>query len=295
MPDRDATGACVDVRYQPSYNRAMGMPDLRSASRAAEPSMPFSALPQRQSLVDTVVEQLAHRLESGAAAPGARLPAESELCRQFAVSRTVVREAVARLKADGLVETLPGLGLYVARRPPGEGVLRLRAPQGSVAERARELLEFRAGLETESARLAALRRSDADIASMREALARIDAIERAGDNGGAEDLAFHMAIARASGNGYIVQVLQFLSGSLRDAISHSRIVTARRREHVEAAQREHGLVVEAIVSADPDIAALQMRRHLINGERRLLQLDAAVQNAGARAPASDSQDKETPR
>lgn len=251
---------------------------MTDASPAASVQAPlrFTALPQRTSLVGTVVEQLIRQIESGVAAPGSRLPAEAEMCRQFAVSRTVVREAVARLKADQLVETQPGLGLFVVRRPPGQGVLKLRAPEGSTVERARELLEFRAGLETEAARLAALRRTDDDIVAMRGALTLIDETERAGGNGGAEDLDFHMTIARASKNGYIVQVLQFLSGSLRDAISHSRVVTARRREHVVAAQREHALVVEAIVAGDPDIATLQMRRHLCNGERRLLQLDTAA-------------------
>jgi GntR family transcriptional repressor for pyruvate dehydrogenase complex len=233
-------------------------------------SFRFPPVPQRQSLVGTVVEQLTRRIESGEAAPDARLPAETELCRQFAVSRTVVREAVARLKAEQLVETRPGLGLFVARRTPGQGVLRLRASGGSAIDRSRELLEFRAGLEADAARLAAERRTDEDIAAMRAALERIDATDRAGANAGADDLAFHMAIAHASKNGYIVQVLGFLSVTLRDAISHGHELIAWRREDVEALQREHAHVLDAIVAGDPDIAMLQMRRHLSNGERRLL-------------------------
>jgi len=98
----------------------------------------FSAMPPRQSLVDSVVDQLAAQIESGGAAPGSRLPAENEMCRQFGVSRTVVREAIARLKADPLVETQPGLGLFVVRRAPGQGVQRLRGSEGSAVERARE-------------------------------------------------------------------------------------------------------------------------------------------------------------
>jgi len=240
------------------------------------PELRFEAVPQRTSLVGTVVEQLARQIESGAAMPGSRLPAENELCRQFGVSRTVIREAVARLKADQLVETRPGLGLFVARRPPGQGVLKLRAPEGSAIERARELLEFRAGLETEAVRLAALRRSDADIVELRAALARIDTVERAGGNGGAEDLELHMAIARASKNGYIVQVLQFLASSLRDAISHSRVVSVHWHEHIDAAHHEHAAVLDAIVAGDADLATRQMRRHLSNGERRLLSIDAGL-------------------
>lgn len=256
---------CREVPNAMNDSRSDSSPTTSDAS----PAFQFAALPQRQSLVGTVVEQLARQIESGAAAPGSRLPAENELCRQFAVSRTVVREAVARLKADQLVETQRGLGLFVVRRALGQGVLRLNPPEGSTAERARELLEFRAGLEAEAARLAALRRTDDDIAAIRAALAQIQESERAGGIGAVEDLALHMAIARAAKNAYIVQVLQFLSDSLRDSICQSRIVAQTRREYLQAARDEHTRVVDAIVAGDPDTAMLQMRVHLGNGQRRL--------------------------
>ncbi|MFY7950602.1 MAG: FadR/GntR family transcriptional regulator [Gemmatimonas sp.] len=246
------------------------MIDARSAAPNA---FQFSAVPPRQSLVDSVVGQLVAQIESGAAVPGSRLPAENDLCRQFGVSRTVVREAVARLKADQLVETQPGLGLFVVRRMPGQGVLRLRGTEGSAVERAREMLEFRAGLETEAARLAALRRTERDVATIRAACERIEEVERAGGNAAAEDLALHMAIARTSRNGYIVQVLQFLATPLVDAISASRTLSVRPVEDIERAREEHRRVVDAIAAGDPEIATLQMRRHLSNGEHRLLQVE----------------------
>jgi GntR family transcriptional repressor for pyruvate dehydrogenase complex len=255
------------------------MIDPRPDAPGAPAAFRFSAVPPRQSLVDSVVGQLAAQIESGGAAPGSRLPAENDLCRQFGVSRTVVREAIARLKADQLVETQRGLGLFVVRRAPGQGVLRLRGSEGNAVERAREMLEFRAGLEAEAARLAALRRTDEDVAAIRAALARIDEVERAGGNGGAEDLALHTAIARASRNGYIVQVLQFLATPLVDAISASRTLSVRPVEDIEQAREEHRAVVAAIAAGDPEIATLQMRRHLANGEHRLLQ----VQRRGAAA------------
>lgn len=259
------------MRYDISHHTTPQSRSMYFQPSDPPPVFRFSSVPPRQSLVESVVEQLTAQIESGGAAPGSRLPAESELCRQFGVSRTVVREAIARLKADQLVETQPGLGLFVTRRVPGQGVLRLRGSEGSTVERARELLEFRAGLEAEAARLAALRRTDADISEIRAALAHIDSVERTGGNGGVEDLALHMAIARASRNGYIVQVLQFLAAPLADAMFDSRTLTARRIEDIEQAREEHRRVVEAIAAGDPDIAALQMRRHLASGERRLLQ------------------------
>lgn len=240
------------------------------ASRPARAAAPADPAPRR-SLVGHVVERLAAQIRAGALAPGDRLPTEPELCARFEVSRTVVREAVAQLKAEQLVDSIQGLGVYVTRRAPGEGVLRLRGSAGAgAADAARAMLEFRAGLETQAARLAAGRRSDADLAAMRAALDRLDRAERSGATGSDDDLAFHMAVARASGNPFIVQTLEFLAASLRDAIDQGRGATARRGDAIEAAQREHRQVLEAIAGRDASRAARAMASHLAAGERRLL-------------------------
>ena len=246
------------------------MPSKKSSPRAGSPPLRIRAVPQRQSLVATVVEQLAQQLRSGAVAPGSRLPAESELSRRFEVSRTVVREAVAQLKADELVETRPGQGLYVTTPGPGQGVLRLRPPEGDASQIASELLEFRAGLEADSARLSALRRTPADIKSLKRAFAQLTAVQGEGGSGSDEDLAFHIEIARASHNTYIIQVLEFLSGSMRIAISSSRELVATRSEFLAQAQEEHAAIFKAIVAGDADAAVRAMRSHLEAGQRRLL-------------------------
>ncbi|MCL4745586.1 MAG: FadR family transcriptional regulator [Burkholderiaceae bacterium] len=232
--------------------------------------MSIRPVPQRQSLVVTVVEQLAHQVRSGAVAPGSRLPPESELCRLFGVSRTVVREAVARLKADELVETRRGRGLYVRNSGPVAGVLRLQSPQGDAAQVAFELLEFRAGLEADSARLAALRRTPADIKALRRAFARLAAVQGRGRSGADDDLAFHLAVARTSHNAYIVQVLEFLSGALHRAISTSREIDLKRAESLADAHAEHTAIFDAIVAGDADAAVRAMRSHLEAGRNRLL-------------------------
>ncbi len=235
-------------------------------------TIPVAVPPPRQTLVSNVVEQLSRQIGGGQVAPGSKLPTEIELCSMFEVSRTVVREAVAQLKAEDLVESVQGLGVYVKRRTPGQGVLRLRGTAGSRLESAREMLDFRAGLETQAARLAAERCTAADVRAMRRALARLDEAERAGDDGAAEDLAFHMAVANASKNAFIVQVQQFLGESLRDAIAHSRDIAdaAMRAAHFETARREHGRVVEAIAARDPVLASRRMHEHLSRGQDRLL-------------------------
>jgi GntR family transcriptional regulator, transcriptional repressor for pyruvate dehydrogenase complex len=242
----------------------------KQSSAAPGAAIEIRPLPQRQSLVGTVVAQLADQIRSGAVAPGARLPAENELSRLFDVSRTVVREALARLKADDLVETRRGHGLYVATPELGQGVLRLRAPAGDPTRVALELLEFRAGLESDSARLAALRRTPADVKALKRAFARLAAVQGEGGSGTGEDVEFHLEIARASHNTYTIQVLEFLSGSMRAAIARSRELAATRDEYLAHAHEEHTAIFKAIVAGDPDAAVRAMRSHLEAGRRRLL-------------------------
>ena len=240
------------------------------SSTASVGGIAIRAVPQRQSLVEAVVEQLTRQVRSGVAAPGSRLPAESELSRRFDVSRTVVREAVARLKADGLVETLPGQGLFVTDPGPGSGLLRLRPPEGDATRIAAELLEFRAGLEVDSARLAASRRTPADMRALRRAFARLEGVQGEGGSGAEEEVAFHLQIARASHNTYIIQVLEFLSASMHVAISRSREMDATRSEYLVDAHEEHTAIFAAIIAGDPERAVRAMRAHLQAGQARLL-------------------------
>ena len=144
-------------------------------------------------------EQLADEIKSGRLAPGARLPTEHALTRAARVSRTVVREAVAALRAEGLVITRQGVGAFVSAEPT-------RAPFRIEPERMQSLsdilsvMELRLGVEIESAGLAAERASRAQLKAIGTAL---DDIERAATSGRSavdEDLAFHRAIAEATGN-----------------------------------------------------------------------------------------------
>src|SRR5437867_7910138 len=158
-------------------------------------------------------EQLAEQIKSGRLAPGARLPTELALTRAARVSRTVVREAVAALRAEGLVITRQGVGAFVSAEPQ-------RAPFRIEPERLQSLedilnfMELRLGVEIESAGLAAERASRAQVRAIAAAL---DAIERAAAGGKTavdEDLAFHRAIAEATGNAELPRFLRFIGRHL---------------------------------------------------------------------------------
>jgi len=146
-----------------------------------------------------VVERLAAEIASGRLAPGARLPTEQEMTAALGVSRTVVREAVAALRAEGLVETRQGVGAFVVRdvqRRP----FRID-PDGlrSIAEVV-QIIELRTGVEVEAASLAAERASVGSRRRIASALSAIDVALSRGESAIDEDFAFHQAIAAATEN-----------------------------------------------------------------------------------------------
>lgn len=236
--------------------------------------MDLQPIPQRDNLVSVVTTQLAQTIRSGAFAPGARLPAENDLARQLGVSRTVIREALALLKADHLVVTQRGQGLFVSETALGQGVLRFKPPNGGAVAVIRELFELRTGLETEAARLAAARRSSLDIAELTEILGKLDLAAAGTADGVDEDLCFHQLIARISKNSFIVQVLDFLSDSLRSSITKSREIDAARVDYLASVRIEHHRILDAITAGDTVAAGEAMRAHLDSGLRRLLMNEA---------------------
>ena len=199
---------------------------------------------------------------------GDRLPSEARLAEMFGMSRTVVREALVRLAADGITEARRGAGSYVMRRPS----MRLGAHM-PMAELSATLgtYEVRFVLEAEACRLAAMRRSPE----------QMDAIERAMDalrgalqsNGPAheEDWVLHRSIFEATANQAFVAAFDHLEEGiyriLRAGVDISR---ARPPEAINAMIAEHETVVEAIRAQDADGAALAMRWHLSQGRKRLM-------------------------
>ncbi len=150
-------------------------------------------------LSDRLAARLAAQLERGELAPGDRLPTEQQLAHAHGVSRTVVREAVHQLKSRGLLLSRQGSGVYVA--PPAA----LRpldfdpAVLGSF-EAVAQVVEVRRAIEGEIAALAAERATRSDVATLRRALAALDAATAEGRDGIDEDLTLHRAIAVATGN-----------------------------------------------------------------------------------------------
>lgn len=227
----------------------------------------FRQIHRPRRLADEVGVALEKRIRGGDLGPGARLPTEARLGEQFAVSRAVVREAIARLKADGLVESRQGSGVFVTTRP---GAAAFRMAGGR--EGARDAFELRLIVEAGAAERAALRHSPASLADIADALGAMDVVLEAGgaDAAGAfADDQFHCAIAAASGNPLIHRFLEFMSqefsGTRRPTWSRDGLAEGLAR----AAQAEHRAIFDAIAAGDGAAARALAERHIVGAARRL--------------------------
>jgi len=248
-------------------------PDNPDAAPPPEP--PAGALSERprkrsRKLAHELVEGIGRQLQTGVLRPGDKLPTESEIMRAYEVSRTVVREALSRLQAAGLVETHHGVGTFVLEARAGAS-FRIDPADIATAVDVLDVLELRISLETESAGLAALRRSPEQLLDMRRALDAFEAnVGTAGDTV-SPDFRFHLHIAHATGNRYFSDIMSHLGATLipRTRISSSRLEREELTQYLRRVNREHEEIYEAIARKDPESARAAMRVHLTNSRERL--------------------------
>jgi GntR family transcriptional regulator, transcriptional repressor for pyruvate dehydrogenase complex len=225
-------------------------------------------------LADRVTELIAADIRSRFYPVNTRLPTEASMTEQYGVSRTVVREAIARLKSEGLVETRQGSGTVV-RNLKGLDTFRLgaRSPSGEkdLAHGVLRILELRRGIEAEMAALAAERRTAAEMTQIQQALRAIASAVKNGGDGVQEDLAFHIAISRAAHNAHYTDLLGLLTRALHDAIRLTRSNEARRADLAGQVLAEHEAICEAIRLRDAAGARTAAFLHMRNTALRIEQ------------------------
>lgn len=219
-------------------------------------------------LVSSLSAALEREILSGRFKVGDRLPTESDLSRAAGVSRTVVREAVAALRASGLVETRRGAGAFVTAQVelPRVGAGMMRETLDDILS----VIELRLAVEVEAASLAAARHTETDMRSMTSILDRMD--EAAGDwsRAVAADLTFHRAIAAATRNKYFVDFINYL-GEFAFPRRHLDPATSsayRLEDHTDRIGVEHRAILDAINQRDTALAAAVMRHHLAGSRAR---------------------------
>jgi DNA-binding FadR family transcriptional regulator len=236
-----------------------------------------SLLPRRGNLAEVVIDALSARMDSRAYAPGDKLPAEQELCREFGVSRTVVREAVASLRLGGRLYSRQGLGVFVAE--PDATTLTFAVETVNGVRSALQILELRIGVESEAVALAAARRSSAALAHIAQTFDRLASIRPTDHEEEVKaDYAFHLAIAQATNNPHFPHFLEALGGEIAFDLhlKHKQAMGTSRDAYLKKITREHGAILAAITRADPRAARAALRRHLdesLTRYRRLLSAD----------------------
>ncbi|MEH6445051.1 MAG: FadR/GntR family transcriptional regulator [Oceanospirillaceae bacterium] len=223
----------------------------------------------RENLTEKVIARIRLQIDSGQLTVGDKLPTEPKLIEQMGVSRTVIREAIASLKADGLLEPKHGVGVFVRALKKQQSELSLWTQHSQKISDVVESLELRLAVEAESAALAAARCSPAQEAELCEKYYAFERRLKLGENTEKADFEFHLAIAKATNNQYFVEFLTLAgrktiprarlreeAGLVRDPVLEGRL------------NNEHKGILEAIVDRDPERAREAMRSHLKDGSNR---------------------------
>jgi GntR family transcriptional repressor for pyruvate dehydrogenase complex len=237
---------------------------------AAEASQARGVRLGQVTLADQLAERLSGQVTRGELKPGDRLPTEVQLCATHGVSRSVVREAVHRLKSRALLVSRQGSGVFVAE----SAAHRALEFDPSVLESVHavvHVVEVRRVLEGEIAALAAERATRSQVAALRRALADIDTASAAGRDGVMEDLRFHRLIGQATGNPQFGSLIGFLEQYLREAMRITRGNESRRQDFMDAVRQEHKAIVDAIAARDPRAARRAATTHLTHSQLRLEQ------------------------
>ena len=239
----------------------------RPISGAEDRPSGFQPLSAPRSLTQQLFTRLASDITSGKLAPGSRLPTEQEMIAATGVSRTVVREAVAHLRAEGLVITRQGVGAFVAENVRAAVPHRLRRKLDVARSAQRHGIAHGDGDRNRG--LAADRATEADLKKVTQCYEDIDAAIGRGELAVDQDFAFHCAIADATGNPQFRRFLEYLGRFIipRQSV-WGRSGPVLNRTHLDMFQREHRQILQAIQSRAVTKARTAMREHLLNSRRR---------------------------
>jgi len=238
-------------------------------------------------LTEALVSRLAAEIEGGRPAPGARLPTEQEIMAASGVSRTVVREAIAALRAQGLVVSRQGAGVFVSATPARRPFHIDPDEIHSLAEVLR-VMELRLSIETEAAGLAAERRNSAQLAEIGRRLKAVDRAILRGEDAIEADFAFHQAIFTAADNPYFLRFLEFLGRLLipRHSVRAGMGTPDEQRTYLQRIQAEHVAIHAAIRARQPEGARQAARQHLANSQERYRQIATALETPASRGHAA---------
>lgn len=225
---------------------------------------------QPRNLTEKVLDGLSAKIRNGEFIVGQKMPPESELMGMFGVSRTVVREAISRLQASGLVETRHGVGTFLLE-PEGKSRLQIKTTNIFTMLDVMEILELRIALETEAAGLAAVRRTDEHVHKLRQILDDFASNLNGENNSVSSDIDFHLLVASATGNHYFYDILKQFGQAIipRTRLNLAPILEEKNASYLQRVHVEHENILNSILRKDVEAAKAAMRTHLTNSRERL--------------------------
>lgn len=218
-------------------------------------SVSFPPPVTRGRLYQQVAEEIARWIEANHLLPGDKLPPERELAMRLEVSRATLAQALVALEVVGAVAVRHGDGTVVAERPQIGSIIEAVKAH---ADRLPEVIETRDALETKLARLAATRRTSADLKRIDAALATMAADIEAGGRGVEGDEKFHAAVTEAAHNSLLARLM----GEISDLIRETRIESLSQPGRPRDSLAGHTAIADAIRAGDPDAAAAAMHSHV---------------------------------
>lgn len=213
-------------------------------------------------IYEEIVAQIKDLIKQGNLKSGDRLPSERELCDSLQVSRTTVREALSALEAMGLLEIRPGEGTFIRQTQDADIIEPLAMMFLVEQDIPRELVELRKIIEVGASSLAAQRRDDSDLASMKAALDQMEKDLEEGALGEEADFLFHLEVAKASKNTLLIRLLHTISDTLRHTIRANRSLLFTIEGMPRQLLADHYRIYEAIRDGNSSEAHREMFRHL---------------------------------
>jgi GntR family transcriptional regulator, transcriptional repressor for pyruvate dehydrogenase complex len=209
----------------------------------------------RPRLYEVIVEQLCAYIADNEMAPGDRLPAERDLAAKLGVSRASLSQALVALEVQGVLSVRHGDGAVLIRRPAEERAIKALREH---ADRIPDIIEAREALEVKLVGLAAARRTDAQMAAIDAAIAKMESEIDAGERGVVGDEMFHEAITAAAHSSLLAKLMHEISGLIKE----TRIESLSQENRPRASLEGHRRIADAVRKQDPQEASQAMADHI---------------------------------
>ncbi len=229
--------------------------------------MPLKPI-KRKHLFEEIILAIEKYIQNENIKPGERLPSENEFSERFQVSKTVVREALSVLRANGIIEKRSGAGTFL--KDPNVNIISMKIASNLMDKaQLQQLMEFRLGIEVGAAGLAAVKASQKDIDAIKFAHEKLTEAYENKAIGIEEDFKFHLNIIKASNNIFYLESFHTFSRVLEDGIRLSKLQSAKLPGRSEEVNHEHLKIIQGLEEGDAQKASEAMREHLLNTDKKI--------------------------